>query len=235
MTITSLCVPAWKNRPKCITTRIWCPLWCLEFGDHIGMFLLTQSYRGRVTRTGEMKENCIRLPPHPPKNSFLSLLVFDFIHLFFFAHGYFTGTVSSSCWKKYVLYLKNQIRVDYFPQGFMKCLGLLNVAPHSWAPPVRISTHTKNGNRAGQLTCRLLPSQASVVCPVQLLRVCILGVRIYVCENSFSWESPSHNREATNEWTESNSIVEDQELPSDNSIWKFYLRTTLRKNSKKAA
>lgn len=99
----------------------------------------------------------------------------------------------------FFLYLKNQIRVDYFLQGFMKCLGLFNVALHALAPPVGLGTHTKNGNRAGQLTCRLLPFQASVVCPVKLRTVCILGICIYVCENSFCWESPSHNRKATNE------------------------------------
>lgn len=35
-TVLFLCVLAWKDRPQCFQTRLWCPFWCVESGNHPG-------------------------------------------------------------------------------------------------------------------------------------------------------------------------------------------------------
>lgn len=37
------CVSAWEDRPQCFQTRLWCPLWCVELGNHPGKTALTRN------------------------------------------------------------------------------------------------------------------------------------------------------------------------------------------------
>lgn len=180
MTVASLCVSAWKNRPKCITTRLWCPIWCLESGDHIGKFTLTPPCHGSMTRNLEVKEKLTNLPPllrtHPVSSSLCFLYCCFFLSPTPHPMTVIAETLFSNCWKQvFTLKIKLELMVSLMALwsawgSLMLCLWI------SWPQTLGVRTAL----RAGAGGRRSLGSSRSRGSTDTVDSVCVLA-RMFIC------------------------------------------------------